>query len=386
MRAGEQRRSSDHDRWVEALDWYTTLIESDAAKLTNAVGRKWQEWYAESENRRVFDDLSRLLADRSLYRTRCQRRSAELAGNEYDPSVPISDWRRARSRRRTQSQPAVGRTQWWLLAPGITALLLIWCLVQLADGGRPVSRRFVYQTDTGHIRDIRLRDGSQIVLGGRTRLTVVLSAKSRSVSLIEGQAWFKVADNPRWPFAVAAGNGTIKDLGTAFLVTRESDRVLVTVTQGAVEVSTKPRRQPPVAGAALRAALVPIRVDRGEELVFEDDGTVGPVKQADIHAATAWTRGRLTFNNQPLRYVIETVQRYSTRRIVMDPSAGAVRVSGVVFADQIEDWIRTLKKVVPISVEEGAVEAGVERRSLKPTPQATVPPATGAARVVRPRS
>ena len=346
MRADEQRRSSGRDRWVEALDWYATLSESDAAKLTNAVGRKWQEWYADSENRRVFDDVSRLIADRALYRTRCRRRSAELAGNEYDPSVPISDWRRARSQRHTQSQRSVGRTQWWLLSPGITTVLLIWCLVQLADGARPVSRRIVYQTDTGHIRDIRLRDGSQIVLGGRTRLTVVLSAKSRSVSLIEGQAWFKVADNPRWPFVVAAGNGTIKDLGTEFLVTRESDRVLVTVTQGAVEVLAKPRRQPPVAGVALRAALVPIRVDRGEELVFEDDGAVGPVKQADIHAATAWTRGRLTFNNQPLRYVIETVQRYSTRHIVMDPSAGSVRVSGVVFADQIEDWIETLKSVV----------------------------------------
>src|SRR6185312_11086218 len=98
----------------------------------------------------------------------------------------------------------------------------------------------VYQTKVGELRNVHLPDGSSIILGGQTELSVSFSAQRRSVGLLKGEAWFQVAHRSHWPFVVAAGDGTITDLGTAFLVQRDSDRVVVTVTQGTVEITPGP--------------------------------------------------------------------------------------------------------------------------------------------------
>jgi transmembrane sensor len=376
---GGEEGSMGIDRWAEALTWHTTLREADEKELTHAVGRQWQDWYADAENRRAFDNVSRLLDDRPLYRNQRRRTKAELEEDQYDLSVPIAEWRRARATREIRRErSSVGK--WWWLSGGaiavatlaaIAVLFTSWPL-RFGSGGRPASP-VVYQTDVGGLKDVYLNDGSSITLGGRTKVSVAFSAQRRSVSLIEGQAWFKVAHKPHWPFVVAAGDGTITDVGTAFMVTRESDRVVVTVTEGAVEVSA---RRPVWSVLRLdrlfapKPVLTPIRVSRGEELAFGDNGALSAVKPTDTHAATAWTHGRLTFDDQPLRYVIETVDRYSSRHIVVSPSAGALRFSGIVFDDEIEDWLQSLQAIFPVTVEEQGADVRIHMRN--PTP-ATLP-------------
>jgi len=360
------------DRWAEALTWHNTLCETEE-ELTSALAREWEHWYADAENRRTFDDVSRLLADRSIYLERPRPSSAELEADRYDLSVPIAEWRKPRAPHVTRKQHVSAGNRWRWLSGGLAiataaaiAVLILWPL-RFWSGTGP-SGPVVYQTNVGELKHVQLRDGSTIVLGGRTQLSVAFSAQRRSVKLSEGEAWFKVVHHPRWPFVVAAGDGTITDVGTAFLVTRDSDRVVVTVTEGSVEVTAGLRTRPTVTNGqvvAERPALIPIRVTRGEQLAFSDNGALSPVKQADTRAATAWTRGRLTFDDQPLRYVVETVDRYSSRHISVSPSAGALRFSGIVFDDEIDDWLRGLEKIFPVAVEERGAAVCVHLRDSK---------------------
>lgn len=356
------------DRWSEALSWHATLREGDDKELTSSVGRQWQDWYADAENREVFDDLSRLLAGSDRYRKRRRPSGAELEEDSYDLSIPIAKWRRARAEKPTGKQRSFAGNWWWLSgglgAVAITALFVMWSPRFQFGAGR--ARSIVYQTQLGALKDVQLSDGSSIILGGSTKVSVAFSPHRRSVTLIGGQAWFKVAHDPRRIFIVTAGDGTIRDLGTAFLVTRESDRVVVTVTEGAVEVSARPsmwHRLRFDEGLIARPALSPIRVSRGEELAFGDNGALSSITHTDTRAATTWTRGRLTFDNQPLRYVIEAVNRYSPRHIVVSPSAGALRFSGIVFSDEIEDWLQSLKLIFPVTVEEQGFSARIQMRS-----------------------
>ena len=83
------------DRWVEALTWHDTLREAAEKDLTDGLAREWQHWYADAENQRIFDNVSRLLGDRSLYRDRNLPSTKELEADRYDLSVPISEWRKA---------------------------------------------------------------------------------------------------------------------------------------------------------------------------------------------------------------------------------------------------------------------------------------------------
>ena len=352
------------DRWAEALVWYGTMRAADERKLTSAVGRAWQDWYADAENRRVFDDVSRLMAARDLYSKRTRPGQAELEQDRYDLSVPIAEWLSTSPPPETRPRRAPAASRWWA-SGGLAAAAILLLIVlpppwfRLSGHSAPA----VYQTEVGGLKEAHLPDGSSITLGGRTKLIVALSAQQRSVNLIEGQAWFKVAHNSHWPFIVTAGDGTIKDVGTAFLVTRESDRVVVAVTEGTVEVSAQPRLIPrgPDQAPATRPVMTAIRMGRGEELAFGDNGKLSAIGRTDTGAATAWTHGRLTFDNQPLRYVIETIGRYSSRRIVVSSDAGALRFSGIVLDDEIEDWLQSLEAIFPVTIDErGTVAYGLK--------------------------
>lgn len=375
MRAEEERGATGRDRWAEALTWHVALRGADNKHLTFALRREWRVWYADPQNRRIFDSASRLLADRDRYRGRRRPAKSELEKDQYDFSAPITEWRSARARNQACKRRSSLTRRWWWLPGGLGAVAsaVILALSPMGFGaGNNRAAAAIYQTNVAGIKEIELRDGSSITLGGRTRLGVQFSARRRAVRLIEGEAWFRIAHDPNWPFVVAAGDGTITAIGTAFLVTRQSDRVVVTVTDGTVAVSARPPVWPPlrlVQRFSMRAAQPAIAVRRGEELDFSDNGTLRAVRHADTRAATAWMHGRLIFDDQPLRYVAETINRYSSRRIAVSPSAGALRFSGIIFPNDIEDWLQSLEVIFPITVQEQGGSVAIEMQRSASTPE-----------------
>jgi len=373
MSAGGGGTRAAVDRWEQALIWYATLGGADDERLTNSLYAEWQEWYVDAENRRIFDSMSRLLSDRKFYRERRQPRESDLEEDQYDPSVSIAEWLRVRAlhENRKRRSPVINR--WWWSRGVALSVLAVFCLMLMlrrVSNGEPSSRA-VYQTTIGGMENVELSDGSRIILGGRTVISVAYEARRRSVDLIQGQAWFMVAHNVQRPFVVSAGDGTITAVGTAFLVTRNTDRVVVAVTEGTVEVSAQrtTSRSPGLVQGADRPLLSPIRVSRGEELAFGDDGVLSPVRPADAHAAIGWTQGWLTFDDQSLRYVIETINRYSPRHIVVNAPADGLRFSGIVFENQIEEWLQSLEAIFPVVVEEHRTVVLIKMRPSTPHPQ-----------------
>lgn len=379
MKTGCEDGSVESGRWDEALDWYNTILESDGMDFGAATDAEWRQWCTSPDNRRIFYRMSRLLADRNLYRKRRRRSKVELDEDGYDVSLPIADWHSARAAQRPPEPRGRVRSWWWLSAAisvAATAMVALFVFrpLRVWSGGRPTGAA-IYQTSVGGLRDVHLSDGSDIVLGGRTKLSVAFSAARRSVNLIEGQAWFKVAHDPSWPFMVTVNGSTITDVGTAFVVTVDSDRVFVTVTEGTVAVSGRPRARASGGlnqGAVLgEAALAPINVTRGEELSLGEYGVLGPVTPTDTHAATAWVHGRLIFYDMPLRYVVEAVNRYSSRHIVVGSAAGALRFGGVVYDNEIEDWLKSLEAIFPVTVSYKGATVGIQMRYSPDRP--TVP-------------
>jgi len=349
------------ERWVEALTWHETLTEPDASRLTSTVIREWQAWYADPENRRLFEHLTELVSDSRAHPQPGRCPNADITAGDHDPSVPIGSWRSTRlspvGRRRW---PSVARKRLWL-ATGVAAVTIAVIAALISQlprdwigsdrGGGPIT----YQTSTAGLKDAHLGDGSQITLGGSTELVVNFSTAARSVELIRGEAWFRVAHDPKWPFVVHAGDGAVRAVGTAFLVTRDSDRVVVTVTEGTVAVIAPSLVSMPSASSRGTASISlppPIRVTRGEQISYRDNGVVASVARTDSDAATAWIRGRLIFNDEPLGYVIESVDRYFPRHISATPSAGRLRFSGVIHNDEIEEWLHGLPEIIPVDVNE----------------------------------
>lgn len=351
-------------RWVEALSWHEILTEEDETKLTSSMIRDWQIWYADPENHRFFDDLSRVVEESPQFKQFDSRSNSSFAPDDYDPVIPIAEWRgRARILRASHGQPSF-REKWWRWSTDGLAIIATVTLViaMLSSSWSRLGALFApgdatYRTAVGVLQEVHLNDGSDITLGGGTRLAVDLSKRDRSVRLFEGEAWFRVAHNPTWPFLVHAGDRTIKAVGTAFVVARESDRVVVTVTEGTVAITASrvaPLR-PAVghgSGTSELRPQPPIRVTRGEVATYGDNGILAAISRTDTHTAIAWTDGRLIFNDEPLRYVIESINRYFPRRISETPPVGKLRFSGVIFDGEIDEWLHGLPRIFPVDVDE----------------------------------
>jgi len=164
-----------------------------------------------------------------------------------------------------------------------------------------------------------------------------------------------VAKDPVRPFKVRAGDATVIAIGTAFDVLRDSDRAIVSVTEGRVLVVPAADFIPVSVMREFKPNLRTVRLDAGQQTTAGTAGIAEPSKVEDPSAATSWQTGRLAFHLQPLRYVLEDVNRYAHKPIVLESeSMGALVITGTVERENIGGWVRSLERAFDLRATEEA--------------------------------
>ncbi|RAV30460.1 FecR family protein [Sinomicrobium soli] len=127
--------------------------------------------------------------------------------------------------------------RWLRLAASVVILLGIGYTVLLTSGRKTIT----VNNPSKNPKSIVLADGSEVILNHNSKLTYNRQAfpvKDRNVEL-SGEAFFKVARNPRKPFIIKTGALTTRVLGTQFNIRESDTSVKVTVNEGKVRVYNK---------------------------------------------------------------------------------------------------------------------------------------------------
>lgn len=259
------------------------------------------------------------------------------------------------------------------------AALAAACVLVLLMGGMlavgvDFLRAPLYSTKVGEQRSFSLVDGSVVSLNSRSKLRVRFTRHERRIELLEGQALFSVAKDPKRPFVVRSGDVHVRAVGTQFDVYRKTRGTTVTVVEGHVAVSNVseppapkpapeavPARPPAVRNAAIPEALVPkdaaaaadrnVYLSAGEQLTVMATETA-LAAQADVAAATAWTQRKIILESASLDAVAEEFNRYSPRRLrIIGPTPANLKFSGVFSADPAF-LIRFLKERPDLRIRE----------------------------------
>ena len=230
----------------------------------------------------------------------------------------------------------------------------------------------VFRTGFGERRIVTLSDGSQITLDSRSEVAVRYTADARALTLIRGQARFDVAHDVARPFSVTAEGHKVVATGTAFDVDVLGPKLLVTLLKGHVVVM--PQSAPAIpwvpdatregpgsatpAGVESRAlsaagdAPERIYLDPGEQLVMSSSD-VPRVSHVDIERVTAWERGEIVFDNEPLASVIQRMNRYGPRHIIVaDDHTGSLRISGVFHEGDVDGFVSTIAAYLSVRARE----------------------------------
>ena len=199
--------------------------------------------------------------------------------------------------------------------------------------GSPVETAF-HATEVGRQLVEQFSDGSMAHLNTDSIIETEYSSSSRIVRLLRGEAMFDVVHDPIRPFIVYAGNQQVKAVGTKFVVRLTSENIVVTVTDGQVQLS---RRQKAVSGTVAGEGVSEqeqevILVSEGEEVEIGNKVEAPEVKvvtDEEFERRFSWISGQLVFRNERLEQVIEEISRYVPARIIIEDSElKDVRISG----------------------------------------------------------
>ena len=156
---------------------------------------------------------------------------------------------------------------------------------------------------------ITLGDGTDVTLGGDTRLTVPpgFGDRLRGVGL-EGTGTFVVAPERPLVFQVRAKDIAIKALGTTFTVRAYPDEsfVAVRVKEGQVTV---------------QGQADPRTLTAGQAVMVDAAGTMREPTQQELQESLAWSEGRLVLNKKPMREALQHLQRWYALGLVVRDSA-----------------------------------------------------------------
>jgi transmembrane sensor len=213
----------------------------------------------------------------------------------------------------------------------------------------------VYTTGIGEQRTVQLLDGSTVELNARSTIQVRLTAEQRAVTLLEGQALFRVAKDKQRPFVVRAGDAQVRAVGTEFDVYKKQTATVVTVVEGRVE--TYDDLDSPGTAAVVLSA--------GEQLTVLPHVVTKPTR-TDTAVATAWVQKRLIFEETPLSDVAEEFNRYNRRPLTIDGGElGSLKISGVYSSTDPASLINFLRSQNSIQVIETEKQVRVLRRETR---------------------
>lgn len=213
---------------------------------------------------------------------------------------------------------------------------------QWANGPRPLGDR-TFQTALGDQRVVRLPDGTEITLNTDTVLRTRADKDKRLVYLEKGQAFFQVARDPGRPFVVTAAGRTITALGTAFDVRLDEGAFKVTLVEGKVRVEAA---APAMASATPGSQSVKVQATEmvaGSQLIAPDDEQ-WRLARTNVITETSWTRGQLVFEDRRLAEVVDELNRYSARKIVIaDASLDDLPISGTFKVGDADRFVHALE-------------------------------------------
>ncbi|MDD2061171.1 FecR domain-containing protein [Pseudomonas sp. GD03860] len=184
-----------------------------------------------------------------------------------------------------------------------------------------------------------LKDGSEVELNLGTVLRFTNYKQERRVTLIKGEAFFKVRHDSQRPFIVHAANGQTRVTGTQFNVWKYEDQVKVTLVEGSVLV-----------GSNGQGSDEGYRLGPGMQASYQAGDHAPQVSQAHAQdISLSWRQGKLILDNLSLDQALPQINRYLEKPLLLaDKSSGSIRISGIYDTTQIHRLVGNLPKVLPV--------------------------------------
>ncbi|WIO73975.1 FecR domain-containing protein [Porticoccaceae bacterium LTM1] len=266
------------------------------------------------------------------------------------------------------SLPASKKRSFWI-STGIAAAFLIaatFALQNFLPWGTSNQAESLqrYATRIGEQKTFSLSDGSTLTLNTGTVLRVQINDNFRKVILDKGEAFFDIEKDEQRPFSVDLGEKTISVLGTQFNIRKQPESFTMALVEGVVALhnsdeplsatstaipfggtSEEQINLNPQSQQTIKAGWVVSYNQNNQTLLAQQD--------ADISRRHAWTNGFIPFSGESLVNLVNELNRYSGKKILIgDSSIMDLQVYAGIRVDQIDQTLKALEMTLPIRIEQ----------------------------------
>ena len=193
------------------------------------------------------------------------------------------------------------------------------------------------RTATGEQRQLRLADGTLQNLNTHSAVDVRFDDSTRRIILQEGEIMVETGHGDPRPFIVQTRDGSLRALGTRFMVKREDQGTRLSVLQSRVEAHPE--------NSAERTLY-----SEGQQVLMHRD-RLGQML-ALSPGADAWTRGMLVLDNVRLADMISELNRYHRGHLGVEPEVADLRITGSFPLNNIELSLNALLPTLPVHIEQ----------------------------------
>ncbi len=190
-----------------------------------------------------------------------------------------------------------------------------------------------YTTRPGERAELRLADGSRVVLGGASSLRIGEAADDAQRDVyLDGEAYFDVAHDSTRVFRVHTPRSVAEDLGTRFLVSAYSsdESELVAVAEGSVALT-----------GSDSAESVVLRANDVGRVTAE--GAVRTTRNVDVTRHFGWMDGVIQFEDELLGDAARVIERqYGVTIRIADSALSRRRFTGSIRAASVHADLRGL--------------------------------------------
>jgi transmembrane sensor len=193
------------------------------------------------------------------------------------------------------------------------------------------------RTATGEQRALRLSDGTLVSLNTHSAMDVRFDDKQRLIILQEGEILVETGHGDARPFIVETREGSMRALGTRFLVKREEQGTRLSVLQSAVAAHPQSRPEEQI-------------LREGQQVLIRNNG-LDPIIALNL-GADAWTRGMLVVDNMRLEDLIKELGRYRRGHLGVAPEIADLRITGSFPLHDTDLALTALLPTLPVQIEQ----------------------------------
>lgn len=153
-----------------------------------------------------------------------------------------------------------------------------------------------YTTHSGERLMVNLEDGTKVILGENSKLTVAKAYNEsfRNVEL-QGEGFFEVAKNPDKPFEIKGSEMNTRVLGTAFHLIENTEEHQLWVTEGRVAYYSPAKNDTAILTIGHHGQLINGKIQ---------------TNSTTVDSTNSWQTGVFNFNSENIIAVLESLQNF----------------------------------------------------------------------------